>query len=339
MKALAIHGKDDLRHEEHPLPEPEAGQVRLKMAYVGICGSDLHYYFHGANGEFVVREPLVPGHEVSGTVDLDPSGRFAPGTPVTVHPGTFGPKMDAIPNSRHLWPGGSYLGSASTWPHTQGGMADYLVVRSDMVRELPAGLPLRRAALGEPLGVALHAVNQAGDVAGADALVIGAGPIGLLQAAALLARGVARVSVSDVLAGPLARARELGAAVTYQVGRDEIPRDAFDVVFECSGSAPGVNTAWASVRRGGTVVQVGMLPASPQPLVMAPLISKEATLRTSFRFNDEIDEAVVQLAAHPEFEAVITHVFEASEAHEAFEVARNSEASGKVLVAMAGAAG
>jgi L-idonate 5-dehydrogenase len=126
MRAVVIHGKDDLRIEEVATPEPQDGQVRLRMAYAGICGSDLHYWSEGANGAFVVREPLIPGHEVSGTVDLDPSGDLAPGTPVTVHPATFGPAVEGPEISRQLRPGGSYLGSASTWPHTQGGMSEYL---------------------------------------------------------------------------------------------------------------------------------------------------------------------------------------------------------------------
>src|SRR3954453_14708345 len=188
MRAIVIHGKLDLRTDERPAPEPGAGDVLLRMAYGGICGSDLHYYNEGANGEYVVRQPLVPGHEGSGTVALAPSGELAPGTPVTVHPATFGPAQPGIEDRRHLWPGGSYLGSASTWPHTQGGMSEYLVVGKDMVRGLPATLPLRRAALAEPLAVALPALAVAGGVSGKRVLVSGSGPIGLLAAAAALAK-------------------------------------------------------------------------------------------------------------------------------------------------------
>src|SRR5215217_3019829 len=158
MRALVINGKLDLVETELPTPEPGPGQVRLRMAFGGVCGSDLHYYNEGANGEYVVREPLVPGHEVSGTVDVDPSGELAPGTPVTVHPATFGNPEPGIEDRRHLWPGGAYLGSASTWPHTQGGMSEFLLVDKDMVRPLPAGLSLRRATLAEPLAVALHGI-------------------------------------------------------------------------------------------------------------------------------------------------------------------------------------
>ncbi|MCU1634373.1 MAG: L-idonate 5-dehydrogenase, partial [Micrococcaceae bacterium] len=177
MRALVINGRLDLVETELPTPEPGPGQVRLRMAYGGICGSDLHYYNEGANGEYVVREPLVPGHEVSGSVDVDPSGDLAPGTPVTEHPATFGKPEPGIEDRRHLWPGGAYLGSASTQPHTQGGMSEFLIVDKDMVRTLPAGLSLRRAALAEPLGVGLHGITVAGGVQGKRVLVSGSGPI------------------------------------------------------------------------------------------------------------------------------------------------------------------
>src|SRR5699024_8124214 len=96
MKALAIHAAEDLRREERREGEAVPERVRLRVKYVGICGSGLHYYFHGANGEYVGRQPLVPGHELSAAGDLDPSGEFAPGTPVTVHPATYGQPVDGL---------------------------------------------------------------------------------------------------------------------------------------------------------------------------------------------------------------------------------------------------
>ena len=334
MRAIVIHGKRDLRTDELTTPEPGEGDVRLRMAYGGICGSDLHYYNEGANGEFVVREPLVPGHEVSGTVELDPSGELAPGTPVTVHPATFGTPQRGIEDRRHLWPGGSYLGSASTWPHTQGGMQEQLVVRRDMVRVLPPELPLLRAALAEPLAVGLHGLTIAGDVAGARVLVSGSGPIGLLTAAAALARGAAEVVCTDVLPGPLQRARELGVHGTVQVGVEEIPALAFDVVLECSGVPAAIGPALVGARRAAIVVQLGMVPNEPRPVNLAPLVSKELQLRGAFRFDDEIDEAVTLLKERPGIESVITHVVPADQAADAFAAAKDSEASGKVVVAL-----
>jgi len=337
MRAIRIHGKDDMRVEDVPTPEAGPGQVRLRMAWAGVCGSDLHYFYEGANGAFKVVEPLVPGHEVSGYVDDDPSGRLAPGTPVTVHPATFGKCGPGLENHPHLWPRGAYLGSASTTPHTQGGMSEYLLVDASMVRVLPDGLSTRDAALAEPLAVGLHAINVAGGVDGARVLVSGSGPIGLLVAAGALASGAASVACSDVLTGPLARARDLGVHATYRVGVDEIPDEAFDVVFECSGAPAAVNGAIRAVRRAGVIAQVGMMSAGPKPIELAALISKEAQLRGCFRFRDEVDAALVLLARDPGIARVVTHEVRADDVHAAFATARDSEASGKVLVRLWGA--
>lgn len=334
MRAIVIHGKEDLELVEVPTPEPGPGQVRLRMAYAGICGSDLHYYYDGANGAFVVREPLVPGHEVSGTVDLDPAGELPPGTPVTVHPATFGEVRPGVEDRPHLWPGGAYLGSASTWPHTQGGMSEFLLVDRSMVRVLPASLPLRRAALAEPLAVGMHGIALAGGVVGRRVLVTGAGPIGLLTAAAALAGGAAEVTVTDVLPGPLERARALGVHATIDVSHEEVPAEAFDVILECSGVPASINTAFRAARRAGTHVQLGMVPDEPKGLNLAPVISKELTVHGSFRFRDEIDAAVALLDAQPGIEQVVTHELPADRAVEAFAVARDSQASGKVLVTL-----
>lgn len=334
MKALTIRGKMQISEDETPIPEPGKGEIRPRMAYAGICGSDIHYYFNGANGEYVIKEPLVPGHEVSGTVDLDPSGDLAPGTPVTVHPATFGQSEPDIADRRHLWPGGSYLGSASTWPHTQGGMSEYLLVRKDMVRVLPEGLSLQLAALAEPLAVGLHAIHIAGDVNGKRVLVTGSGPIGLLAAAAALAKGAQEVTSTDVLTGPLKRARELGVHKTVQVGVEEIPVMAYDIVLECTGVPAAVSSAILAVRRAGIVVQVGMLPNEAKPINLSPFISKEVEYRGCFRFDNEIDDAITLLANDSSIQKVITHVVEASKVTEAFDAAKDSETSGKVLVSL-----
>ncbi|MFC0269471.1 L-idonate 5-dehydrogenase [Kushneria aurantia] len=332
MKALVIHGRQDLRAQEWPTPEPGEGEVRVRIAWGGICGSDLHYYHDGANGAFVVREPLIPGHELSGTVEFDPAGGFAPGTPVTFHPATFGECRPGLEGLPHLWPQGAYLGSASTTPHTQGGMSEYLVVRRDMLRRLPEGLPLRRAALAEPLAVALHGINVAGGVEGKRVLVCGAGPIGLLSAAAALVRGAKEVSVTDVVEGPLARARELGVQHTIRIGEQTPEAEAFDVALECSGVPASIDTAIRAVRRAGVIAQIGMMGAGPQPLELATLISKEIQLRGCFRFNQEVDEAIELLARDERFDRVITHAMAADEAVEAFAVAKDAQASGKVLI-------
>ena len=338
MRAVRIHARLDMRTEQVPSPEPGDGEVRLRVGYVGICGSDLHYYANGAAGIFAIRAPLIPGHEVSGVVDLDPAGALKPGTPVTVHPATWGTAQPGLPDEqRHLWPGGGYLGSASTWPHTPGALAELLVVRRDQVRRLPASLPVRRAALAEPLAVGLHGLAVSGGIRGKHVLISGSGPIGLLTAAAAAAGGAAEVVCADLLAGPLERARLLGEASpvpigTVQVGVEDLPDSHFDVTLECAGVPQSLHSLLLATRRTGVIVQVGNLPDETRPVNLAPLVSKEIQLRGTFRFNEEIDAAIGLLDQNPQIEQVITHVLPLEDVGEAFAIAANSEASGKVLV-------
>jgi L-idonate 5-dehydrogenase len=332
MKAFLIRGKLDAGIEELATPQPAADEVRIKISFVGICGSDLHYYYEGANGAFVVKEPLIPGHELSGTIDLDPVGEFAPGTPVTVHPATFGKSEPGIEELPHLWPGGGYLGSASTWPHTQGGMSEYLIMKRSSVRVLPSTLSLKSAALAEPLGVSLHAVNVAGGVDGKKVLVSGSGPIGILTVAAAKVMGATEIYSTDLLPAPLARAKSLGATTTIQIGEDSLPENYFDVVFECSGAAPAISGALVAARRAGIIVQVGMLGAGNHQIAIAPLVAKELQLRGTFRFKNEVDLAIAVLDENPWIAETVTHVFSLDKADEAFAVAKDSENSGKVLV-------
>ncbi|SKB03279.1 L-idonate 5-dehydrogenase [Agreia bicolorata] len=332
MKKLAIHAAEDIRWEDVDKPEPAQGQIRLRVKYVGICGSDLHYYFHGANGEYTIREPLTPGHELSAVVDIDPSGRLAQGTPVVVHPARYGAEVAGLESRPHLRPGGDYLGSAAATPHRQGGAAEYLIVDEGMVRVLPDGLPLQRAALAEPLAVALHAVSLADRVAGGRVLVIGAGPIGLLVLAAAVRAGAQTVSASDVRNEALQRASSLGADELLLVGRDTIADETYDVVFECSGAPVALTQAVRATRRAGTIVQVGMLPNAEIAVNLAPMLAKELTLRGAFRFSSEIDDAVALLAESDRLDAVVTHVVSAQNSVEAFALARDSSLSSKVLL-------
>ena len=332
MKALSIHAAGDMRLEDVPEVEPGEGQVRLKVAYVGICGSDLHYYYNGANGAFVITEPLIPGHELSAVVDLDPSGELAPGTPVTVHPARYGTSAPGIEDRPHLWPGGDYLGSASVTPHRQGAAVEHLVIERENIRVLPESLPLRRGALAEPLAVSLHAVTIAGDVTGKDCLVLGAGPIGLLAVAALLHRGASSVHVTDVRPEPLERAAALGAQRTLRVPEEAPADNAYDVVLECSGAPVSLSSAVQAVRPAGIIVQVAILPNQEIPVNLASLVAKEVQLRGTQRFDTEIDEAIELLAQDARFDAVVTQVVPVAEAETAFATAKDASRSAKVLL-------
>ncbi len=333
MRALVVHAAHELSVDDLPVPDPGEGEVRLRMTHGGICGSDLHYYLDGRVGSFVLREPLVLGHEVVGVVDLDPAGALSAGTPVAIHPASACHTCPECTAGRpNICRNARYLGSAASDPQTQGGFAEQLVVRADQLRRLPAGLDLSRAVLAEPLAVALHALNRAGDLTGQSLLVSGAGPIGALVVAAAAARGVSDITVTDLEDVPLEVARQVGATRTVRVDREKLPDACFDVAIEASGAPAGLSTVIAAVRRGGTVVQLGSLPGGSLSVSLAAIVGREIELRGAFRFTDEIDEALELLARDDRFEHVVTHRFDLDDAPSAMEMARDASQSSKVVL-------
>lgn len=332
MRAVVVHGAEDLRLEEREL-DTSTGSVVVRPVVGGICGSDLHYVASGRVGAFAIQEPLVLGHEVVGIVESGGDDAFPRGTRVAVHPATPDascPECRAgVPNvCRH----GRYLGSAATFPHTQGGFAERIAVRPDQLRRIPDELPLHRAVLAEPLAVGLHAINRAGGVRGRRVLVTGGGPIGLLAAGAAVVLGAAFVTVTDLLPRPLQIAEQLGAGRTIDLRDASVPDESADVVLEASGSPAAVSAAAAAAVRRGLVIQIGMLPGEPRPIALAPLIAKEVALLGSFRFDSELDAALAMLGQHQVLERVVSHRFSVDEVHEAFAVAADPAISSKVVL-------
>ncbi|MEV7391184.1 L-idonate 5-dehydrogenase [Streptomyces sp. NPDC091215] len=331
MLGCVIHGEGDLRVAELPSPQPGPGQVLVDVRYGGVCGSDLHYWRHGGVGDFRLREPMVLGHEVVGTAVTGPLS----GLPVAVHPATpCGVCPECADGRANVCRDTRYLGSAARFPHVQGGFAARLAVPAGQLRPLPEGLGLRRAALAEPLSVALHAVRRAGAVAGKHVLVTGAGPIGCLVVAALRAAGAAHVTVTDLLPEALCYAAVAGADT---VVRADDPADSgwpteVDAAIEASGVAAGLDTCLRLVRRGGVVVQLGMLPPGRSPFAGNLVVSREIELRGAFRFDGEFDEALELLAREPAFDGLISAVVPVREAEEAFRLAADRSSSCKVLL-------
>jgi L-idonate 5-dehydrogenase len=335
--AVVAHAAGDLRIDELTLAAPAPDEAVIEVHYGGICGSDLHYWLHGAAGESILKAPLVLGHEISGTVAkaaADGTGPAA-GTPVAVHPATPGPGAARFPADRpNLSPGCTYLGSAARFPHKDGAFSRYVNLPTRMLRTLPDSIGLRTAALIEPASVAWHAVARAGNVAGKTALVIGSGPIGALAVAVLKRAGASRITAVDMHEKPLDIAKAVGADQVITAGDAEgIAAVEADVVIESSGNHHGLASAIQGATRGGTVVMVGLLPTGPQPVLISLAITRELELKGSFRFNDEIDDVIAALAdGSLRIDPVITHEYPVGEALEAFSVARNSAESGKVLL-------
>ncbi|CAL9408554.1 L-idonate 5-dehydrogenase (NAD(P)(+)) [Streptomyces sp. enrichment culture] len=337
MLGCVIHGAGDLRVEEVPVPVPGPGQALVAVRYGGVCGSDLHYWRHGGVGDFRLREPMLPGHEVVGTVVSYGDGASGPatGTAVAVHPATpCGVCPECADGRRNVCRDTRYLGSAARFPHVQGGFAARIVVPAEQLRSLPAGLEPRRAALAEPLSVALHAVRRAGEVAGRQVLVTGAGPIGCLVVAAAKAAGAAKVTVTDLLPRALEYGRVAGADALV---RADDPQDAgwpdeVDVAIEASGVAAGLDACLRRVRRGGVVVQLGMLPPGQSPFAGNLVVSRDIELRGAFRFDGEFDAALDLLAAGSALDGLVSAVLPARDAESAFALAADRSRSCKVLL-------
>lgn len=333
MKAVVVHGPDDVRIDDLPDPEPARDEVVVAMEWGGICGSDISYWRHGGTGTAVLEQPMVLGHEVAGRVarvGADVHGVEA-GLPVTVHPAELvGPLPERLAGRSNLHPRVRYFGSAAFTPHTDGGFCQHRTVRADQLRPLPDGVSTLRGAVAEPLGVAMHAVNRAGDVAGRRVLVNGAGPIGALVVAVAKFRGAAEVVAADP-AGPALRvAAQLGADEVCQPG--SLPEDV-ELVFEASGVPAALGPVLAATARGGTVVQVGNLPGQPASAALGSLVTREITWIGAYRFVDEISEAVAALRDGLDVDPLITHTFELVDAAEALAVAADrSTGSSKVLL-------
>jgi L-idonate 5-dehydrogenase len=332
MQAVVVHGPGDVRVESRPDPSPGPGEVLVAMEWGGICGSDISYARHGSSGTAVLRHPLVLGHEVAGRIAVLGAGvsSYGVGDAVTVHPASPSsePLPELVAGRTNLHREVRYFGSAAFDPHEDGGFSTCRVVRVDQLRALPAGLSTRIAALAEPLAVALHAVGRLGDVRGQFVFVNGAGSIGSLVVAALKARGARRVASADVTAEALAMASAMGADHLFDAAVG-LPNDSA-LVVEASGVPGALGAVLRATARGGTVVQVGNLPIAPTPAVLGDLVSREITWTGSYRFVDEITEAVALLAGGLDVTPLIAGEYDLADAAAAIDAAATT--AGKVLL-------
>ncbi len=169
MLACRIHAKEDLRIEPVDTPSPGPGEVLLQLGAAGICGSDLHYYFEGRNGNFIVREPLIPGHEASAVVAAVGEGvtRVKPGDKVAVSPSHACGRCGYCREGReHLCNNMRFLGSASRFPHVQGMFQGYFVMGERQCYPVHGDISLGERAFAEPLAVGVHGVTRGGDLLG-----------------------------------------------------------------------------------------------------------------------------------------------------------------------------
>jgi L-idonate 5-dehydrogenase len=330
-----IHGARDLRLEDTGVAELGPTDVKLGLGAGGICGSDLHYFQHGRVGAFVIREPLVPGHEASGVVAAVGAqvSRVKPGDKVAIDPSHPCGRCDYCRGGRlNLCRNMFFLGSASIFPHAQGLFAQTLVMPERQLTPVDeADISLGEIACAEPLSIGLHAVQRAGGVFGKRVLVTGAGTIGCMCAIAARLAGAAEVVVADIAERPLKIARQVGADKVVRSDIDAATlADRFDIALEAAGAAAALATCLTAVQRGGRIVQVGTLPAE-LPFPANSVMARELDYVGAFRANGEFDSAVQAIRTRRvDVRPLISAQLPLSRALEAFELALDRSRSTKV---------
>ncbi|KQW63557.1 L-idonate 5-dehydrogenase [Variovorax sp. Root411] len=343
---LVIHAPDDLRLDEQDAGEIGPGQVLVKVGMGGICGSDLHYFHNGGFGTVRIKEPMVLGHEVAGTVVAVAPGveSVRIGDKVAVNPsrpcGACKFCLEGLPNQCLDM---RFYGSAMRTPHVQGAFRNMLLCEATQCVKVAEHVPLRLAALAEPFSVGLHGVSRAGPLLGKRVLVSGCGPIGVLAIAAARAHGAAEITATDVVDEPLAIARAMGADNTINVAQDKTwvsrhsaEKGTFDVMLECSGNERALRDGLEVMRPRGVVVQLGLGGdvSIPQNMVVA----KELSICGSFRFHAEFALAVRLInEGRVDLSPVVTHTFPMLQARQAFELASDRKQAMKVLIDFADA--
>jgi len=348
MLAAICHGKKDLRIDEvadAPIP---AGHVRVAVAYGGICGSDMHYYHRGAVGDFAVREPLTLGHEISGRVIELGEGvtGLAPGMKAALDPSRPCLSCARCREGRmNLCTNMFFLGSAGRFPHVQGGFAQHLILRADQIVPVPDDTDLLKLSVAEPLSVGLHAVARAGALMGKRVIVTGSGPIGLLTARSARLAGAAEIVCTDIEDAPLQVAcRHMGANHGVNVAADpdglkryEEDGGHFDVAFEASGAPQALDSLFRVVRRGGRIVQVGMMPPGTAPVPVNALQAREIDFVGAFRANGEFHHAVdLIVSGEIDVSPILSGTYPLTDAVAAFERAGDRSQVVKLHLALEG---
>ena len=340
MKVVVAHAAKDLRIETRDVPKLGAGQVLIKMAAGGICGSDLHYYNHGGFGPIRLREPMILGHEVAGHIEAvasDVAG-LELGDLVAISPSRPCAECQyCISGQQNHCMDMRFYGSAMPFPHIQGAFREYIV--ADAAQCAPAqGLSAGEAAMAEPLSVVLHAARLAGDLMGKRVLVTGCGPIGLLAVLVAKAAGAVEIVATDISNFTLSKALDVGADQTINVadapnGLEKFERDKghFDVLFECSGVASALASAVPAMRPRATIMQLGL--GGDMTLPVQAMTAKELQLKGSFRFHSEFFSAVEMMkTGRIDVKPLITHALDVEQAVSAFKLAGDRTQAVKVNI-------
>ncbi|MFO1121892.1 MAG: NAD(P)-dependent alcohol dehydrogenase [Hyphomicrobiales bacterium] len=333
MRALVLERQHELAIRDIDLPlHVGPGDLKVAIHTVGVCGSDVHYYTHGRIGAYVVREPMVLGHEASGTVaEVGPGVTgFKVGDRVCMEPGI----PDLSSRSSKL---GQYNVDPAVrfWatPPVHGVLTPFVVHPAAFTYKLPDSVSFAEGAMVEPFAIGMQAASRARITPGDVAAVIGAGPIGIMVALAALAGGCSRVYISDFSAEKLEIAGRYPGVIPVNLKAGPfaatVERETqgwgADVVFEASGSPKAYEGIFNLVRPGGTIVLVG-LPVDPVAFDVAAACSREVRIETVFRYANIFDRALNLIASGKvDLKPLITGVFGFEDSIKAFERAASGQ--------------
>ncbi len=327
MKAAVLVAPQTIEIQDRPVPEPGAGQVRVKVAAVGVCGSDVHYYFEGRIGTAVVQYPTLLGHEPSGVVDAVGEGAtIAPGTRVAIEPAApCGRCEQCVTGHRNLCPDVRFLGT----PPIAGIYQQFQVMPEECCIPIPDDMTLTEAAMMEPLGVGLHAVRLARLNLGETVAIFGSGPIGLCTLLAARVAGAGRVLMTDLLPDRLDLARQMGADAVMNAAdgdpvewvRDETGGRGVDITFEAAGKQDTVTHSCLAARKGGRVVLIGIPSEDDLLIPMHHSRHSELLMQHVRRSNGEVVDCLPLVASgRIDVKPLATHFFPLERTTDGFDL-------------------
>jgi L-iditol 2-dehydrogenase len=328
MKVAVMEGIGKMSLIEKDIPQPKDNEVLVRVQHVGICGSDLHYYEHGAIGNYVVEPPFVLGHESGGVVvELGKNVKhLRVGDKVALEPGkTCGHCEFCKSGKYNLCPDVIFFAT----PPVDGVFQEYIAHEAELCFKIPDNMDTMEAALIEPLAVGFHAAKQGNAQAGQTAVVLGAGCIGLVTMMALKAMGVSKVYVADIMQKRLDKAVELGATGVIN-GKEQDTVEAImeltggrgvDLAIETAGTEFTTRQTIKLTKKGATIVLVGYTKSGEVSLPMSLALDKELTFKTVFRYRHIYPMAIEAVASGKvNLKGIVTNIFELDDIQRAMDL-------------------
>ncbi len=326
-KAFYMTGLRKMEMREVSVPMPKEDQVLIKIEYVGICGSDVHYLEHGRIGDFVVEGDFILGHECSGVVVETGKNvkRLKVGDKVALEPGVPCGQCEFCRSGKYnLCPDVEFLAT----PPYHGCLMNYMAFPENMAFKLPDNVSTKEGALVEPLAVGLHAAAQGNVRLGDKVVILGAGTIGLVTLLACKAYGATEVTVVDVIDKRLEVAVNLGATRVINAKNENAVETIMaltngagvDKVIETAGSEHTIKQCPYLIKRGGTIVLVGLAPKDIIDFNFMQIMVKEADIKTVFRYRNLYPSAIGAIAdGKIDVKGIVTHEFDFEDSDKAFD--------------------